>query len=404
MYCGECGSKIKKTDTYCGECGAKVEKKENKKIPKKEKQIKLTKRKKIILGIIGAFLIILIGFYIYFEHRYSPESAATRYLDTVINGNVDEIYDALETDKDNPFVSLKKFKEIYKEDASDIEVINYKLKDVEYGEEKLTSVVTFSVVTMDDEEEVMVPLVKSEENKLLIFDNWKITNSNNSYIAYDYEIAVPKNSNVEIDGIKVDKNYLNKNQSNSSVDTYVIPEIFVGDYNIKITLENDIKINDEIHISGYDKTYTADISIDDIEEDALNELETNIKDDINTLYKNIIDKKTWEDVKENYKNVSKDLQNEYKDLYDELVREEDITLTKFSVTKVDIEDVAIEEGKFEIDFTFDYDYSIKYINYADEEKTKDDDASNSSTILYNYKDGKYLLYDIDGTVSYFSRW
>ena len=197
---------------------------------------------------------------------------------------------------------------------------------------------------------------------------------------------------------------LNKNQSNSSVDTYVIPEIFVEDYNIKITLENDIKINDEIHISGYDKTYTADISIDDIEEDALNELETNIKDDINTLYKNIIDKKTWEDVKENYKNVSKDLQNEYKDLYDELVREEDITLTKFSVTKVDIEDVAIEEGKFEIDFTFDYDYSIKYINYADEEKTKDDDASNSSTILYNYKDGKYLLYDIDGTVSYFSRW
>lgn len=413
MYCGECGSKLKKGDSFCGECGAKVPKKETKEVKKGEEKevktnktpVKLSKKKKIMLTIVTIFIVLVIGVYIFFANRFSPEGVATRYLETILSGNVEDIYEVLEVDKDNPFVSLEKFKEIYKENTIDLDTINYKLTNVEYGEGELTSTVTFNLVAMGEEETLEIPLVKSSNNKFLIFDNWKINDSDNSYVIQNYQISVPKNANVKLDGTKVDKKYLDKDESSDSVNVYTIPEIFVGNYALDLTLENGIEINDEIYTSSYGSNYTTEINIEDVSEEVLKDIEESIEKDINNLYKNIIDKKDWDSIKNNYKNTdTEEIKSDYEELYEELVEEDDMNLTKFSVTSVEINDLSIEEGRFKVDFTFDYDYSITYTNFQDEKEDKDNDGSNRSTILYDYIDGNYKLYDIDGKVTYFSRW
>lgn len=413
MYCGECGSKLKKGDLFCGECGAKVQKKETKEVKKEEKKkvksnkvpVKLSKKKKIMLTIVAIFIVLVIGVYIFFANRFSPEGVATRYLETILSGNVEEIYEVLEVDKDNPFVTLEKFKKIYKENTIDLDAINYKLTNVEYGEGDLTSTVTFKLVAMGEEETLEIPLVKASDNKFLFFDNWKINDSDNSYIIQDYQISVPKNADVKLDGTKVDKKYLDKDESSDSVDVYTIPEIFVGNYALDLTLENGIEINDEIYTSSYGSNYTTEINIEDVSEEVLKDIEESIEKDINNLYKNIIDKKDWDSIKNNYKNTdTEEIKSDYEELYEEIVEDDDMDLTKFSVTSVEINDLSIEEDRFKVDFTFDYDYSITYTNFLDETENKDDDGSNRSTILYDYIDDNYKLYDIDGKVTYFSRW
>ena len=94
----------------------------------------------------------------------------------------------------------------------------------------------------------------------------------------------------------------------------------------------------------------------------------------------------------------------YEDLYDELVTDGEVTLKKFTVTNVDLVDVSLEDGRFEVVVKFNYDYSINYTNYAGEAATKDGSSSNRTTLVYGYFEDTYKIYDIDGTVTYFSTW
>ena len=420
MFCSECGAKLKNGDRFCGECGAKVtqeskkvihenKKESSKKQVKKERQHKkLSKGKKIGLGIILVLLVVVIGGYAYLAHHFSPSEVATEYLEALISQDVERIYHSLDLDKSNSFVSLDNFKKVYDESSTELdEVINYQLQEIDYSDEKLSANVSFRITTKTDEETVTIRVVKTTKKEWLIFDSWEVANSRNSYVVTDYQISVPKGASVTIGDTALEEKYLNSEKTTNLLDVYTIPQIFIGDYTITSTLANGMTISEEVNISSYNTSYQAQLDVEDLSDETTKALEEQITKDINALYANIIAKKKWDDVKGSYSygNTNLDeLQDVYEDLYDELVTDGEVALTKFTVTNVDLVDVSLEDGRFEVVVKFNYDYSINYTNYAGEAATKDGSSSNRTTLVYDYFEDTYKIYDIDGTVTYFSTW
>ena len=136
-------------------------------------------------------------------------------------------------------------------------------------------------------------------------------------------------------------------------------------------------------------------------------LQKQVETDLTTLYGNIVAKKNWDAVKDSYSynnvNLSK-LQETYTDLYEDLIENDDITLTNFKVTSVTLSKVSLEDGRLEISAKYKYDYTVSYKNYKDEVEKHDDSASYTTTFTYDYFENAFKLYDIYGAVSYFSRW
>lgn len=168
-----------------------------------------------------------------------------------------------------------------------------------------------------------------------------------------------------------------------------------------------IEITNEESVSSYNSSYTASVSLNALSDDMATKLQEQVKGDLTTLYKNIIDKKDWAAVKESYSynNVNlSDLQDEYVDLYEDVAENESKTLTKFEVTNVTLTSVKLNSnGKLEVSAKYSYNYSVNYQS-GSETKTKEGKSSSSTTITYDYFENAYKMYNIYGTVSYFSTW
>ena len=136
-------------------------------------------------------------------------------------------------------------------------------------------------------------------------------------------------------------------------------------------------------------------------------LKEQMKNDLNTLYANIIAKKEWNTVKESYTYQDanlKDLEEEYKELYEELITDSDITLKAFEITDVSMTDMDLDGNKLEITAKFKYKYTIDYQSFSGETKTKEGNSSATMGITYDYVDNTFKINDIYGTVTYFSTW
>ena len=136
-------------------------------------------------------------------------------------------------------------------------------------------------------------------------------------------------------------------------------------------------------------------------------LKDQVKEDISNLYENIIAKKNWDSIKENYayNNVNlSSLEEDYMDLYNALTKE-DLTLKKFDVTSVTLSNVKLsEEGKIVITVKYNYDYTVDYKSFTGDEKEKNGQSSYSSTLTYDYYDNAYKLNEVYNMVSRFSTW
>ena len=168
-----------------------------------------------------------------------------------------------------------------------------------------------------------------------------------------------------------------------------------------------IEVTDEMDVSSYNTTYEADITLEDLNDETVTKLQDQMKSDINALYANLIAKKDWNAVKESYSYGDAsliNLQEEYQDLYEELVSDSDKTLKKFDVTSLTLTKVALDDGKLKVTARYNYTYTIDYKNYNDEVKTKEGKSSSSTTITYDYIENAFKMNNISGTVDYFSTW
>ena len=261
---------------------------------------------------------------------------------------------------------------------------------MEYNEGKLTANVEFQIASEGSEEDtITIRVIKNSQKKFLIFDSWQVSNVSNSLLVKDYQITVPKNSTVTVNDIALESKYLNNDKSTEELDVYVIPQIFVGTTTIKTVLPCGIEETSEQNISSYNTSYKADVSLESLTDEMKTTLEEQVKKDLTTLYANIIAKKDWNSIKESYNYANADLKNleqEYEDLYEELVTDSDVTLKAFEVTDVNITDVSLNDNQLEISAKFTYKYTVDYQNFNNETKTKEGNSSYTTSITYDYTD------------------
>ena len=98
MFCEECGAKNNKGTAFCEECGHKLpvevkEAKATKEEPKKEKVAKkpISKKTKILVGVIAVVVAALVGTYFYLSSLFTPEKIALKYFKAYANKDADKI-------------------------------------------------------------------------------------------------------------------------------------------------------------------------------------------------------------------------------------------------------------------------------------------------------------------------
>lgn len=409
MYCEECGAKCKKDELFCAECGAPLQKEEPPKKEKKTEKKPMSKGKKRACILIAFVVAALVIAYCILNNQLSPKTIAKNFVDAIASSDSDKLYKYLDLGDDQTFTSKKIFAELMDGEDQEVDIENYKVTNVTYGDGNLSASVTIAYTSKgsSSEKTTTIPLIKSKNKKWLVFDEWKINFSGtNSMVVKDFKLYVPKDSKVTYADISVDQKYKDAKSSTDEKDCYVLPQVFPAETEIKIALKDGLTLEDTVTPSSYRTSYTANISLDMIRDEDQTKIKDTIKGNLTTIYNGVLQNKAFQDIKGDLKISSekeKDIQSEYESLVEDL-KESSNTLTAISFTNVTLSRVEFDDnGELEFRAKVEYKYSIKY-SYSGSERTKDSSDSSYVNLAYHLQDGNYQLVDIDNLVDYFSRY
>ena len=365
MFCGECGKKNETGAKFCEECGAKLQKD-----VKGEIKDFGSKNKKLII-LICALVVVIFGIYNFLIGKYGPEAVAKDYFLAVMNADADSIYDYLDI-KEGKFTSKKIFKKVFNVQKEDL--VNYSVSSFEKSSDGLTATahINYTLKGKSSSESTDINLVHDKKNKFLIFENWKISDRFMETVN-DFEITVPKDSIVTIEGVKLDKKY--KTDGTKGTDLYKIPEMFKGKYDVIVTLKNGLTLEDDVNVTSYGSASLNNLKLSSSDE---KKLEKKLPDVIGKLYQDAIDKKSFEDVKKDYEYDGSDL-SKLESSYSYFMKAISAGgLKTFKVKKVNINNVKYDDGIIKVTADVDFDYTSSY-KILDKEK---ESSGNNSDIMY----------------------
>ena len=395
MFCPECGKENGKGAKFCEFCGSKMAEtaKPEKRVLKPETKKQMSKKNKIVITLVAIVLVVLITGYFVLAGKYSAKSVAEGYFIATMNKDVDSLYKYFDV-SNKDFTSKEVFKKVY--DGSDSKLVNYSVLNENKSVDGLSSSVTINY-TLEGKSKAdteTISLVKDKKNKILVFPNWKIANST-SMIVKENKFIVPKDADLKIAGIEVNKKY---KKDDGQYDAYIIPEMFKGTYDAIVTLKNGIKLSGKVKVSG-GTNYLTRLELTDAKE-----VEKDIPETLNKIYKSAIDGKKFDEIKSVYEYKGANLED-LKEAYETL--EEAVSsngLKEFKVTKSKVKSTTItDDGYLNLAVEVDYEYTINY-SFLGEEKTKTDDSSRTTYLTFDYADGKYKLIDMSYMITYFSRY
>lgn len=411
MFCEECGAKNKNGAAFCEECGhkfkvakeAKVSEKvsetpKNETKPAKEKT-PMSKGKKILIGCILVVVAALVAGYMFVSNSLKPDKIALKYFKAYANKDADKLCDVISLN-DSEFVSKKLIKESFKNEEK-IKLANYSVEKTEKSTNGLSARVTIKYVEdgSSKEKTQTVKLTKNKNKKYLFFDNWVVDSS--ELIVEDYNISVPKDAKVSINGVEIKDKY--KNDSSSSYyDSYTIPSILKGEYEIVADLTSGIKLSGKSTIkNSYSSFASSSLKLEKKTEESLVK---DIKEKVKAIYDAVMDDKSFDDIKDKFND---DYADDIEYVYDNIKRyvmTDYNKLTEFDITDIKINSYSIYEDKIKFTVQMKYNYKIEYKSGDD---TKDYSKKDKSDIFYvDYKlDKKELeLSGISSLVSYFSHY
>ena len=392
MFCPECGKKNAEEAKFCEFCGAKIA--EDSKIILTQKPRKpMKKSTKIIIIVVTLLVVVLGGGGIILSNNFKPSKIATEYFEALMNNDTDKIYDYIDI-PDSEFTTKEIFKKVV--ETEDTDVVNYQVVSEEKSSDGLSAQVTFSYTVESRQTPLTetIYLVKDKKNKFLIFDNWKISDGS-SLVEEDYEITTFKDATIKLEGVTVDKKY-KEDSEDSEYDTYVIPTLFKGEYDVQMTLKNGLTTESTLDVGGYSSNLNT-LELSDKDE---KDLENTIKDDVNKLYDSAIANKSFSDIKGDFEydgsNLS-DLEDAYSSFASSIKNNE---LRDYNLTDLEVERLSVnEDGSLYVTVNLEYKYTAK-------EYFSDDTVSNSDEdvayLTFDYKDG-FKLVDMTGLATYFSR-
>lgn len=412
MFCSECGTKNNENDKFCQECGHKLTEEKTEQDNFSEKK-PMSKKKKIIIAISLILVMTLAVGYKIGSNITSPKNIAKNYIQAIIDLDSNKLYSYLEIDGDKTFVSKDEFTKLMNErmDNSDIDIVNFKVTDVEYGKDKLNAKVNFTYTTKDSSEEHSdtINLVKEKEKKLLFFDNWKINDNDfSSMVVKDYTIKIAKGSTLNYMGIDVTNKYLNSDESSDQFDAYTLPQVFTTKTNIKAVLPNGIELNNEVIPSEYKKEYTVTFNEDSLSDNEKEQIINSAKEYLTKIYNQAISKKAFSEIKADFQQDNIDLtalEKTYTDFLKEL-EDSSNTLTKIDFTDISISDIELnDDGYLEVELDAEYDYTVSYKNvWSEEMETHDDSDYSYITLILAMNEDSYYLVNCENLEDYFSRY
>lgn len=413
MYCSECGAKNKKTDAFCSECGHPLVQEEEKqevttKVVKDKKP--MSKKNKIIIGIIvGIFLLLGIGYKVGSDMS-SPKKVADEYIKDVISGDGNKLYKYLELEGDKTFVSKKTFASLIKDNNSTTSIDNYKITDVEYGSGKLTATVKFSYTSKNSSSEKTssIKLSKESKKKFIIFDSWKVNDSSiTASTVKDYTIKVTKGSKVTFAGVEVKSKYLNKDESNSKFDVYDLPQVFATKTELKTVLPSGMEITESVTPSSYYNLHEVSLDENTLSAKEKESILSKSKEALTTIYTNAISEKEFSSFKSTFEHGNLDLsklETSYNSFLSDL-KDATNTLTSITFKTLSIYDVDLtDDGYLEVEVKANYDYTVKYTNWNNEEKENSSSSYEYMKLIYAYEKGEYYLVNVADLEDYFSRY
>ena len=392
MFCPKCGKKNKEEAQFCEFCGEKIVEESKVVLPSKPKK-PLSKKNKIIIVVVVALVLILGGGGIILSDNYTPSKVAEGYFVALMNDDTNKLYDYIDI-PNNEFTSKEIFNKVVDNDDKDL--VNYQVVGEQVSNDGLSAQVKISY-TLEGRQtplEKTIYLVKDKKNKMLIFDNWKISEGS-SLLEEDYEITVFKGSTLKLEGVEVSSKY-KKDIDTAKYDTYVIPALFKGDYNAQLTLENGLTTEAKIDVSGYSSTINT-FELSDKDEKSL---ENSIKDNVAKLYKSAIDSKSFGDIKKDFEYKDSDL-SDLEDAYDSFAKSiKNNELKSYEITDLDIDRLSItEDGYLYVTVSLEYKYSVKDYFSEDIVSKSDDDTA---YLTFDYDNG-FKLVDMTSLATYFSR-
>ena len=354
----------------------------------------MKKKTIVIISIVSALVVVLVVGGIVLSSNFKPSKIAVNYFVALMNNDTDKIYDYINV-PNSEFTTKKMFTEVVDTEKEDL--LNYKIVSEEKSTDGLSAQVKISYTLEGDKTPLTttIYLVKDKKNKLLIFDNWKISDGS-SLVEEDYDITVYKGATVKLEGVEVPEKYKEESIS-QRYDTYVIPAIFKGEYDAEVTLKNGLKTKSVLDTTGYDSSLT-DFELSENEE---KELTSSIKDYVSKLYKAALEGKSFDDIKKDYEYKGSDLdelEKAYKSFASSI---KNSGLTKYSLKDVEISRYSINtEGYLYVTVNTEYDYTVK--SYFSDE-TVDNDDEDTAYLTFDYSDG-FKLVDMTGLATYFSRY
>lgn len=417
MFCGECGTKNAKGAKFCESCGATlVEEKSvpNTKTDKKTtnndnlatKVSKMSKQNKIIMGIVIAIVVIFIAFYAIMSSKLSPKAIAEDYFLAVANVDANKLYKYLDIDE-SEFTTKDMFVKVMEESTDDddkMKVANYTVGNAKKELTGLSTTVTITYVLdgKKDSETADITLVKQKSKKYLIFDDWRVSTDGLTTVK-DFEIKVLKGSELSIEGVKVDKKYLDKKESTETYDVYHMPAMFTTTYKATIKLPMGFEVEDNIRVSEYSK-YTYSFDKNTLPDKVKTQIANNIKKGLQTLYDGAKDKKEFSDIKKSFTFKGADL-SDLEDAYNSLARSiSNSGLTSISFTDIELSSLSTNsDGSLYASVKAKYKYTVSYES-SGETKTHDSNDYDYMYIYLTYADKEFRIIDASSLNTYFSKY
>ena len=92
-FCSECGSSLQVGDAFCPNCGHRFESQRIEKVHQSEEPQKsgMSKKKKIMIGIVAVIAIALFSTHTYIKSIISPEKQVTMIYEALHEGNGEKL-------------------------------------------------------------------------------------------------------------------------------------------------------------------------------------------------------------------------------------------------------------------------------------------------------------------------
>lgn len=381
MYCENCGKKIDTDSNYCEHCGIKLVKEST------------TKKENKILLIIG--LLIIFGAIFIWELKYfnSPNNAINSYLKNWTNQNYDIIKETLKLEE-SKFTTNEMFQKVF-QNKEEFSIKEFHVEECKYNKSKKSATCNISYKTAKNglSYQKTYNLTREDQNRLLIFANWKIENESfktiNNWILYIPADATAKLENIDL------AEYRTPEKDKQGFDAYQIPQIFEGTYHLSLKMNTGMNLEKAINITK--KEYTYQFNIQDVSlefQESVKLLGTNL---IETIYNGIANKKNIEELETTYDLTP--ITETYKTLQKEL---EKASLTSLKVKEMKVSGIDMsDDGKVFITYQMNYEYDIKYTK---NEKELTHHGESNDTFYVTVKNIELKeIEKLDSLVTYFSK-